>query len=136
MSSAFDECLVRFQESSDFWILGDVFIEAYYTHFDVEVNHLQFNKSDVKQTLNDIFWTVKTSIRFFKFRAFDKCVSVVFFSLTFRICVLALLAMANVQGVDGTALEVFLTDRDRKEGMIKERKIHLFFWVKVEEGEK
>ena len=44
--------------------------------------------------------------------------------------------MANVQGVDGTALEVFLTDRDRKEGMMKERKIHLFLGVKIEEGEK
>ena len=60
----------------------------------------------------------------------------IFFSLTFRICVLALLAMANVQGVDGTALEVFLTDRDRKEGMMKERKIHLFLGVKIEEGDK
>ena len=44
--------------------------------------------------------------------------------------------MANVQGVDGTALEVFVTDRDKKEGMIKERKIHLFLGVKIEEGEK
>ena len=44
--------------------------------------------------------------------------------------------MANVQGVDGTALEVFVTDRDRKEGMMKERKIHLFLGVKIEEGEK
>ena len=44
--------------------------------------------------------------------------------------------MANVQGVDGTALEVFVTDRDRKEGMMKERKIHLFLGVKIEEGDK
>jgi hypothetical protein len=34
--SDFDECIVRFQESSGFWILGDVFLEAYYSHFDVE----------------------------------------------------------------------------------------------------
>ncbi len=35
--SEYNECIVRFQSTtSDYWILGDAFIEAYYTNFDVE----------------------------------------------------------------------------------------------------
>jgi hypothetical protein len=35
--AAFNECILRFQASSTFWILGDAFIEAYMTNFDIEV---------------------------------------------------------------------------------------------------
>jgi hypothetical protein len=33
-------CVLRFQPSSDIWILGDAFVEAYYTHFDAKVSFL------------------------------------------------------------------------------------------------
>jgi hypothetical protein len=90
----YSECEIRFQESSDFWILGDAFIEAYYTHFDIEVRFAWDWDWDWDWDGIEFAASIAASIA--------ACSSLISFFRKRRICELVLHVTASVMEAPGT----------------------------------